>query len=172
MLFSFTQPFFFQHLPAEGFFDSEIGELQQGIGVRSHHDITWCNVRGESSDPATQKALNCITKVKDGKFYATANDVVFRNPNAFVAGEIHHHYDTWDRISQGYHKKKEILRYIANGVSIHNFFTPFQGDFKGQHYNSELPPRIELANNKSCAAFEQFITDTILERIRNDSISI
>ncbi len=123
----------------------EIGKLQQGIGVRSHHDITWCNARGESSDPATQKALNCITKVKDGKFYATANDVVFRNPNAFVAGEIHHHYDTWDRISQGYHKKKEILRYIANGVSIHDFFTPFQGDFKGQHYNSELPPRIELA---------------------------
>ncbi len=61
-------------------------------------------MRGESSDPATQKALNCITKVKDGKFYATANDVVFRNPNAFGAGEIHHHYDTWDRISQGYHR--------------------------------------------------------------------
>ena len=52
------------------------------------------------------------------------------------------------------------------------FLTPFKGDFKGQHYNSKLPPFVEFSNNRLCETFDQFITETILERLRNGSISI
>ena len=88
LLFSFTGLFLFQCCPADGFFDFEIKTLQQGIGVRSHHDIIWCNLKGEPADPATQKALEWVSRVSDGNLYATADDVVFRDPKSFVAGEI------------------------------------------------------------------------------------
>ena len=172
LLFSFTGLFLFQCCPADGFFDFEIKTLQQGIGVRSHHDIIWCNLKGEPADPATQKALKWVSRVSDGNLYATADDVVFRDPKSFVAGEIHYHYDAWNLVSQGYHKRKEILRYITDGVSVHEFFTPFKRDYKGQHYNSKLPPCVEFSNNKSCETFDQFVTETILERLRNGSISV
>lgn len=107
-----------------------------------------------------------------GILKASAVDVVFRDPGSFIAGNVHNHYKTWEIILKGYHKQEEVLGYIANGVSISSFFKPFKGTFKGKPYNSETPPKMILENSKSCIAFEEFISSSILERVNNGSMSV
>ena len=107
-----------------------------------------------------------------GTLKASADDVVFRHPSFFVAGEIHHHFEFWEKILQDFHKRNEVLRYILQGVSVHDFFKHFKGPFKGKEYDSPLPPKMFLENNKICSEHEDFISATILERIANGSMSI
>ena len=92
----------------------------------------------------------------------------FRNPDAFVAGELHRHVDKWEEILAQHPKQDEILSYIKYKVNVKDFFTRFRGDFQGTFYDSPYPPRAEFSNNKSCLGFEDFISSTILERVKTD----
>ena len=99
--------------------------LYKGIGIRSGEDIAWCSFKGGSSPLAFQKPLSSIHDVKNGQVKASPDDVIFRDPNCFIAGELHYHYDTWELILEGYHKPYEILRHIKDGVSVFDFFQAF-----------------------------------------------
>ena len=103
---------------------------------------------------------------------ASTRDLLFRDPDNFTAGEIHFHLPRWDAILQGHNKRDGILSYLKIGVDVHDFFLPFKGDFQGTYYNSAFPPSVKFSNSKSCAGFEDFISDTILERLANGSLSI
>jgi len=103
---------------------------------------------------------------------ASAPDLIFRDPNDFTAGEIHNHLLRWEEILQGQPKRDEIVSYLKFGVDVREFFLPFKGDFQGTYYDSPLPPGASFPNNKSCSGFEDFISDTILERLANGSLSI
>ena len=65
-----------------------------------------------------------------------------------------------------------MLPIISHGVVISDYFQPFQGTFLQQFYDSNFPPRKIFPNSKSCALFEGFITDTIMERVRNGSLTV
>ena len=53
------------------------------------------------------------------------------------------------------------------------FFVKFEGSFQGQVYSgSSPPPRAFFPNSKSCRAFSEFISKTILERVANGSLSV
>ena len=45
-------------------------------------------------------------------------DVAFRDSDCFLVGELHNHYEVWERILRGFHKRDEILTYISKGVSV------------------------------------------------------
>ena len=75
---------------------------------------------------------------------------LFRDQDYFLAGELHHHYDTLEHILEGFDKRVEILGYIKNGVSVFDFFSHFKRDSKGKSYDSPLPPPIFLEYNKVC----------------------
>ena len=51
-------------------------------------------------------------------------------------------------------------------------FNHFKEFFVQQFYESNFPPRKIFPNSKSCASFEGFITDTIMERVRNGSLTV
>lgn len=55
--------------------------------------------------------------------------------------------------SKGSSKQEEILSYIRKGVDVYSFFQPFRAQ-----------------NNYLCKGFEEFITSTILARVRNGSL--
>ena len=99
-------------------------------------------------------------------------DVAFRNPDSFVAREVHHHYDVWNYILTDYFKQDEILKYISKGVSVYDFLQPFKGMFKGISYGLDIPPKAFCHNSNTCSKFKDFISSTILERVRNGSLSI
>ena len=113
-----------------------------------------------------------LLDVKKGIAKLSAEDVLFRDQDYFLAGELHCHYDIWERILEEYDKRAEILGYIKNSVSVFNFFSHFKGDFKGKSYDSPLPPPIFLENNKICDQYVNFICESIIERVRNRSMSI
>ena len=64
------------------------------------------------------------------------------------------------------------MSYVKSAVDVKDFFIPFRGDFQGTRYNSPTPPPAMRANNKSCVGFEDFISSTILERLKNGSMSV
>ena len=78
--------------------------------------------------------------VSKGIAHATPQDVIFRDPSSFVAGELSWHQSFWNFILSEHPKKDEIFSYIARGVNISDFFVPFKGDFQGKFYNSATPP--------------------------------
>ena len=53
----------------------------------------------------------------------TSSDLLsFRNPGAFVAGELHRHVKKWEEILTQHPKQVEILSYIKYKVNVRDFF--------------------------------------------------
>lgn len=71
-----------------------------------------------------------------------------------------------------YDRADEVLDWIKNKVSLYKFFQPFKENFKGRAYNSDMSPRVEFDNNKSCNNFADFIDKTLLERVCSGAISV
>ena len=89
-----------------------------------------------------------------------------------MARKIHHYYSIWEKILDGYHKRDEVLNYISNGVSVFYFFQHFKGEYTARFYDSDLPPQTIFPNNPICSQFQEFISSSLIERVRNGSISI
>ena len=98
--------------------------------------------------------------------------VIFQDPSSFVAGELSWHQSYWKFILSEHPQKDEILSYNVRGVHISDFFVPFKGDFQGKFYNSATPPAAFFPNSKSCLDFVEFISSTILDRVKNGSLLV
>ena len=116
-------------------------EFSKNGNLRLRDDIKWCSSDGRPSSLAIQKPLSSINDVCSALLKPTAADVVFQNPDSFVAEEVHHHYDVCNYILTDYFKWDEILKYISKGVSVYDFLQPFKGMFKGIRYDSDIPPK-------------------------------
>lgn len=110
--------------------------------------------------------------VSNGRVLASPRDLLFRDPAAFVAGEIRRHSPVWQLVLQEHTKRSEILSYIDNGVDVYPFLRHFKGRFQGESFDSDLPPPRHFSNSRSCLGFETFITTTILDRVQNGSLTV
>ena len=110
--------------------------------------------------------------VASGKFHASPDLLRFRYPSFFIPGSIHHSLSLWSEILHDFPNRSTFLRYLKFGVDVKQFFIKFKGTFQGQVYSSPLPPRPLFPNNRSCQAFSEFISNTILERVANGSLSV
>ncbi|KAK3751989.1 hypothetical protein QZH41_010968, partial [Actinostola sp. cb2023] len=139
--------------------------------VSNHVYIRWCDWRGLT---LTRNATPTpsLESVSELHAKASAADVAFRDPDYFVAGEIHNHRPQWEIILTDYPKRDEILGYLRTGVRVQDFLVPFKGDFQGQFYDTKTPPRASFPNSKSCTGFEDFISTTLSQRLRNGSMSL
>ena len=132
--------------------------------------ISWCDWKGEPQGVVTP--VPSVHMVSTLKAKASPSFLSFRNPDAFVAVEMHRHVHKWKAILAQHPKQDEILSYIKYKINVRDFFIRFRGDFQGTFYDSPCPPRAEFSNNKSCLGFEDFISSTILERVKNGSLSV
>ena len=130
----------------------------------------WCNWKGEPASWAGP--LPSARMVASGKFHASPDLLRFRDPSFFIPGSIHHSLPMWSEILQDSPDRSAFLRYLEFGVDVKEFFTEFKGSFQGRVYSSPLPPRALFPNNRSCQAFSEFISNTILERVANGSLSV
>ena len=55
----------------------------------------------------------------------------FRDPNSFIAGEIHNRPEVWDRMSKDLANRAEIMGWINNMVSVHDYLQHFKGRYAG-----------------------------------------
>lgn len=100
--------------------------------------------------------------------------MTFRDPNNFVAGQLHRSLGNWDAVlteSQPT-KRSEVWNWIENKVSIFPYFSHFKGSYKGTNYDSDRPPSKIFQNNVSCKPFATFIRETLLARLQTGAISL
>ena len=57
-------------------------------------------------------------------------------------------------------------------MSVFPFFQHFSGVFKGESYDSDLPPEKAFLNNVSCKPFVKSIQQTLLERLETVAVSL
>ncbi|KAI8494118.1 hypothetical protein Bbelb_284650 [Branchiostoma belcheri] len=103
---------------------------------------------------------------------ASADSLMFRDPDSFRAGEIHKHPEEWNSIL-GQGQLPDMIRdWIENGVSIFHFMQPFKGRFKGLDYDCAFPPPRCFSNLPSCAPFAEFVSRAIEDRIVTGAVEI
>jgi hypothetical protein len=118
--------------------------------------------------------IQFIDYVLDGQCLASASLLTFRDPNSFVAGELHRHFAVWSRIAESvpmYPQSSEIIKWIQGMVNVNYYFVPFKGSYKGQEYNCARPPPTVFANHPSFRPFAGFVSRTSIERLRSGAIS-
>ena len=54
-------------------------------GIRKREDIKWCTHQGGPSSSAFQKPLSFISNVESAAVKFSVDDVIFRDPDTFVA---------------------------------------------------------------------------------------
>ena len=115
-----------------------------------------------------------VLDVISGQTRTDASKLAFRDPDTFVAGSIHGCFPAWERIAKiaPFKLTPNILRWIPDCVDVREFFQPFKGHYKGESFNSALPPRRTFPNAISYKPFTQFISDTILDRLSSGAISL
>ena len=80
---------------------------------------------------------------------ASLNQLRFRSPEYFRAGDIHSHLSVWERLLNGHGSSQvDLMEIIKEGVRIDRLFKPFKGNFKGSSYDSLFPPPMRLDSAK------------------------
>ncbi|MES9882072.1 MAG: reverse transcriptase domain-containing protein, partial [Sedimenticola sp.] len=61
---------------------------------------------------------------------------------------------------------------IHKGVDVHEFFVPFKGCFKGQAFNSDLPPMKYFPNASICKGHVSFVVNELCEGLRSGALRL
>ncbi len=96
----------------------------------------------------------------------------FRNPDEFRAGSLHNQASQWEHILQYSGDRTMVADWISNGVDIHNFMTPFHGEFRNQSFGHAYPPRACFRNAKICRRFTSFISRQLQYRLKTGAIRL
>ena len=123
------------------------------------------------NDHLTQSFINDILS---GSRTADIDLLTFPDPNNFLAGQLHEHYEQWLYISATvkHELAQDVLEWIKQGVTVEHFFRHFRGSYKGKNYDSARPPTRIFSNNPSCQQFSEFITSTLIDRLATGAISV
>ena len=91
-----------------------------------------------------------------------------------MAGGLHNHQQAWSKLFSLLppDQSGEVLDWINNKVDVSKYFSHFTGNFKGECFDSNIPPSRIFKNHPSCIPFAQLIFDTILQRLASGAISI
>ena len=122
----------------------------------------------------THIASQFIEDVISGQARVDVSMLAFRDPGSFVAGNLHNHFPAWECIANiaPFDLTPKILLWIKNCVDKQDFFQPFKGQYRGENFDSTLPPHQTFSNTQFCKPFAQFISDTIIDRLRTGAISL
>ena len=100
--------------------------------------------------------------------------LAFRDPDSFVAGNLHAYHAFWQYISRSApcDLANVVLKWIKDFVHVYDFFQPFKGQFKGEHFDSVIPPAKIFPNNPSCQSCVEFIDSSIASGLRSGALSL
>ena len=114
-----------------------------------------------------------IQQILDGSVAPELCNLPFRNPDNFIAGQLHQHIHAWESIlgdSPIHHCFISDL--ITNKVDVERFVVPFRGKFKGVFYDCPFPPSKVFPNNPCCKKYSAFTTETLLQRIEVGAVLV
>lgn len=143
------------------------------------NNVRWIDIHGNPvlvsrGITANANVGKVIQSMERGEKLGYIEELAFRDPNQFCAGELHNHVSYWEMIAQRNPSinHEPILRWIRDQVSIFPFFRHFKGSFKGRDYDCAQPPSRVFRNNVSCRPFVAFIQRTLKDRLKTGAISL
>lgn len=143
------------------------------------NDLKWVDVHGNPVTLSGGMTANgnlerVMRQVVSGETIGDIENLMFRDPSQFCAGELHNNVGYWDEIASRNPSERHntILGWIRNKVSVVPFFQHFTGSFKGNDYDSDRPPPRLFKNNVSCKSFGEFIKETLVGRLKTGAISL
>ena len=134
-------------------------------------DVSWCSLDG--TQPFVGPLVSPEMVVKNPSMGVPRN-LRFRNPDTFQACSLHHFPAVWAGLfNETVNLRGVDLKAIINdGVKVHDFLVHFRGDFKGERFDSDFSPSVELENARNCADFHPFISTTILDWVASGVLSV
>ncbi|MES9881504.1 MAG: reverse transcriptase domain-containing protein [Sedimenticola sp.] len=135
------------------------------------HNPTWTTMGGET--PTLPVSVTAEAVLKDNIAF-DVNVLPVRDPNVFVAGQLHTCSSEWSKIliSNSDHTSATVGSWISHGINVHDFFAHFKGNFKGKAYDCDMPPKQYFPNSNMCKDHVDFIMGQICENIRSGAVSI
>ena len=113
-----------------------------------------------------------VSTVLEGSTLTDVSMLAFPDPKHFVARELH--LELWSYVASltPCDLAPQLLNWIMNSLDVHEFFQHFKGCYKGEAYDSTLPPRRVFLNHPSSKPFVKFISATLLDRLSTGAISL
>ena len=132
---------------------------------------SWVDIFGGKAGPPSMEDLPSPMDVLSGASKPDFGGLRLRDPDNFRNGNLHHHARDWDNLMSGVKGYDVVKPWIHNGVHIPSFFQHYTGEFNGRHFDSVEPPCMYFQNdNIRCLEFKDFVSKTILQRLREGSI--
>lgn len=88
--------------------------------------VQWTTFPGSAVSASVQDN-ECIVVKEPPHAASETLSLWVRDPNCFIAGEIHRHLDVWDRLTQGLPNRDEIMGWISKKVCVYDFVQRFKG---------------------------------------------
>ena len=143
------------------------------------NSIRWVHSDGCPLDAALAVAANdahipadFVDSVLRGEAIADVFQLAFRDPDCFVARNLHCHVVSWQALCDAAPCELafQVLGWIKSRINVLDFLQPFKGQYKGECFNSRLTPTRVFPNNTSCGSFQKFVHDSITNGLASGSI--
>ncbi len=131
----------------------------------------WVTLRGADVHAPACKPPSAEEVSRQGSM-PDLSRILFRDPERFVAGQLHNFYAEWDKILPPNGLGDKARDWILNGVDVGQFFRSFKGKFRGQSYASDTPPSIIQPNARNCSQHEDFVSRTLEEWLKAGAIRV
>ncbi len=131
----------------------------------------WVDYRGRAREPPAH-VVSAECMAKGANILHALDSLAFPDPEVFIAGGLHGRLKQWQAIVSNSEEGKQVLGWVSEGIDVRKFFRPFKGNFKGRHYDCDIPPKMSFPNANSCRDFVGLIEATIGERLKNGSIKV
>lgn len=121
------------------------------VGRSRPEEVKWVSFDGTPSPggmTSTKGPLEDIDRVLAGEG-RSINSLSFRDPESFRAGGVHAHKELWQSLASGCKNELEVKEWISRGVEVQSFLRPFKGVFRGEKYDSPMPPQKVFKNHPS-----------------------
>ena len=129
------------------------------------------DVFGELASPPPLNRLPAPADVLSGAARPDFEGLRLRSPKAFLCGNLHQFANQWDSFMTGVRGYDVVRPWIHGGVDIPSFFQHYEGVYKRRSFNSVVPPPMYFQNDtERCHEFKDFISTTILQRLKEGSI--
>jgi hypothetical protein len=121
--------------------------------------------------PRLGQTLHSAEDIIFGRALPNIGDIIFPNPNEFVAAHTSCCSGQWHHIVEGT-QGSQVLSWIQQGVNAYDFFHPYKGTFQGEQFDSPLPPPRSFNNAKICQRFRAFVAATLVEDLASGAVSL
>ena len=131
----------------------------------------WVDIWGESASPPQMNKLPFPTDVLAGTALPAFEQLRLRDPKTFRCGNLHQFAHQWDTLMGDLPEYAVVRPWIHRGIHIPDFFEHFRGTFNTRVFDSDVPPPMLFQNDyQRCLDFKDFVTTTILQRVKEGSI--